>query len=136
MRSILLCAAVLFGVACALDTYIVVMKPNSPLALIDTLTQSILGLVLGPLAKFTIGSSFSGFTTVLTPLQVSLLSINPNVSRHHILIFREPSITPTSTDDIRSNTSKKMELLTYSAHCRYASELRRRSRLEFGAWVV
>jgi hypothetical protein len=81
MRSIfIVCAAVLFGVACALDSYIVVMKPNSPLALIDTLTQSILGLVLGPLAKFTIGSTFTGFTCVLTPLQVALLSANPNVS--------------------------------------------------------
>jgi hypothetical protein len=84
MRSIIfLCYVLLAGTVCALDDYIVVMKPNSPVGIIDTLLKTLLGgLIVGPLQRFSIGTAFNGFTAPLTAVQVTLLQMDPNVSNN------------------------------------------------------
>jgi hypothetical protein len=91
MRSMWILGYVLFaGMACALDNYIIVMKPNSPVGIIDTILKTLLGgLVVGPLQRFSIGTAFNGFTCPLTTAQVTLLQLDPSVSKATpVLLFR------------------------------------------------
>jgi hypothetical protein len=80
-----ICSFILAGIACATNqNFIIVLRPNTPLAQLEQLVQSILSLILDPLQLF-IAGAFTGFTSPLTPLQALLFTLNPNVSTfHHI----------------------------------------------------
>jgi hypothetical protein len=138
MRSILIFGYILFaGVACALDNYIIVMKPNSPVGIIDTILKTLLGgLVVGPLQRFSIGTAFSGFTCPLSAVQVTLLQMDPNVSRYMAFFSFSRLVNENdrvdSANGNRFNTLKKTEPSTYLAPHLYGNELRLLSPLEYG----